>query len=323
MEKRILIIGGGPAGMMAGLLFARAGLPVTIFEKHGDFLRDFRGDTVHPSTMEILDQLGLLTKFLARPHNRIDSAEVSIGGEDFMLGDLSYLDTPAPFIAMMPQWEFLDFLSDEARNYLNFSLEMTSEVGGVVEEGGRVGGVQLADGRIIMSQGGLVIAADGRRSVVRGDPALPLKQLGAPMDIFWFPLPKSKDQIGGLRGNINNGQMLVMIDRADYWQCAYLIAKGSEAKVREEGIAAFRDRLRALVPDIVGLDDALTDMSQLKLLSVSLERLESWSKPGLLVIGDAAHTMSPIGGVGINLAIQDAVAAANVIAGPMARGGGG
>lgn len=320
MEQRIIIIGGGPAGMIAGLLFARAGLPVTVLEKHADFLRDFRGDTVHPSTMEILDQLGLLGKFLERPHSRIDTAEAVIGGVTYEIGDLSHLNTPAPFITMMPQWDFLDFLNDEARCYDNFSIEMNSEVIGLVEEGGRVAGVQMADGRILMTHGGLVIAADGRRSIARTDPALPLKEIGAPMDIFWFPIPKLAEIEGGIRGIIDRGQMLVMIDRGDYWQCAYLIAKGSEAAVRAGGIAAFRDRMKALAPDLGDLSDVLTDMDQLKLLSVALERLETWSKPGLLVIGDAAHTMSPIGGIGINLAIQDAVAAANILAAPMLRG---
>lgn len=320
MEKRILIIGGGPAGMMAGLLFARAGIAVTVFEKHGDFLRDFRGDTVHPSTMEILDDLGLLGKFLERPHSRVSNGEVEIEGRTYEIGDFSRLNTPAPFIAMMPQWEFLDFLADEARLYPHFTLEMNSEVVGLVEEGDRVAGVQLKDGRIVMDHGGLVIAADGRRSIVRKDADLPLKVLGAPMDIFWFPIPKDPGLDGGLRGVIEQGRMLVLIDRRDYWQCAYLIAKGSEAKVRSEGIAAFRKTIESMAPDVGALDDALTDMDQLKLLSVALERLERWSKPGLLVIGDAAHTMSPIGGIGINLAIQDAVAAANILAAPMAKG---
>ncbi len=319
-QKRILIIGGGPAGMMAGLLFARAGVPVTVFEKHADFLRDFRGDTVHPSTMEILDQLGLLGKFLERPHSRIDKAEVEINGTVYHLGDLSHLKTPAPFIAMMPQWEFLDFLADEARLYPHFTLEMESEVAALVEGAARVEGVELADGRIVMSNGGLVIAADGRRSLARRDPALSLVTLGAPMDIFWFAVPKSPTVNGGLRGVIDKGRMMVLIDRGDYWQCAFLIAKGSDKAVRGQGIAAFRALIEDMVLDLGPLDQVLTDEDQLKLLSVALERLERWSKPGLLIIGDAAHTMSPIGGIGINLAIQDAVAAANSLAAPMQRG---
>ena len=320
MSRSLLIIGGGPAGIMAALLFARAGVPVTVFEKHADFFRDFRGDTVHPSTMEILDQLGLLDIFLARPHSRIDSAQTRFGGKDYKLGDLSHLPTPAPFIAMMPQWEFLDFLRDEAMRYPHFTLHMEAKVAGLVEESGRVAGVQLDDGRIITDGGGLVIAADGRGSIVRDNAGLEAEILGAPMDILWFPIPKSADVQGGLRGVIGGGAMMVMIDRSDYWQCAYLIPKGSAEALKAEGIAAFRARIERLAPELAPLDTVLTDVAQLKLLSVALDRLTSWSKPGLLVIGDAAHTMSPIGGVGINLAIQDAVAAANILAGPMAQG---
>ena len=320
MTRSLLVVGGGPAGMMTGLLFARAGIPVTVFEKHADFFRDFRGDTVHPSTMEILDQLGLLDLFLARPHSRIDSAETRFGGQDYKLGDLSHLPTPAPFIAMMPQWEFLDFLRDQAVQYPNFTLQMEAKVAGFVEESGRVAGVQLADGRIITDGGGLVIAADGRGSLVRDDNAFKADILGAPMDVLWFPIPKSPDIKGGLRGVVEQGAMMVMIDRNDYWQCAFLIAKGSAQALKARGIEAFRALVERLAPDVAPLDAVLTDVDQLKLLSVGLDRLQHWSKPGLLVIGDAAHTMSPIGGVGINLAIQDAVAAANILAGPMARG---
>lgn len=270
--------------------------------------------------MEILDQLGLLGKFLERPHSRIDSAEMHFAGVSYKLGDLSHLPTPAPFIAMMPQWEFLDFLRDEAEQYQNFSLHLNAKVAGLVEESGRVAGVQLEDGRIITDGGGLVIAADGRGSLVRADPDLDVETLSAPMDVLWFPIPKSPDTDGGLRGMVGQCAMMVMIDRNDYWQCAFLIPKGSAEKLKQQGIAAFRAQVEKLAPDIAPLDAVLTDVDQLKLLSVALDRLKSWSKPGLLVIGDAAHTMSPIGGVGINLAIQDAVAAANILAAPMAEG---
>ena len=320
MTRSLLVIGGGPAGMMAGLLFARAGVPVTVFEKHADFFRDFRGDTVHPSTMEILDQLGILDLFLARPHSRIDTAEMRFAGQEYRLGDLSHLPTPAPFIAMMPQWEFLDFLRDEAAHYPHFTLHMEAKVAGLIEENGRIAGVQLEDGRIITDGGGLVIAADGRGSLVRERAGLEAETLGAPMDILWFPIPKSPDLKGGLRGVVEGGAMMVMIDRSDYWQCAFLIPKGSAEALKAQGIAAFRARIEQLAPELAPLDTVLTDVDQLKLLSVALDRLKRWSTPGLLVIGDAAHTMSPIGGVGINLAVQDAVAAANIVAGPMARG---
>jgi 2-polyprenyl-6-methoxyphenol hydroxylase-like FAD-dependent oxidoreductase len=310
----VLIIGGGPAGVMAGLLFARAGVSVTIFEKHRDFLRDFRGDTVHPATMEILDEIGLLDRFLERPHSRVDAATLTMAGQVWKVADFSHLDTPAPFIAMMPQWDFLDFLCDEARAYPGFDIRMEAEVTGLIEENGRVVGVQLADGETVRSGSGLVIAADGRRSVVRSDPALPLINIGAPMDILWFAIPKHEAVEEGLRGIIGTGQMMVLIDRDSYWQCAYLIAKGEAEQVKARGIAAFRRSVEALAPELAPLDTVLTDVDQLKLLTVALERLEVWHKPGLLVIGDAAHTMSPIGGIGINLAIQDAVAAANVLA---------
>lgn len=314
----ILIVGGGPAGMMAGYLFARAGIATKVIEKHADFFRDFRGDTVHPSTMEILAQLGLLERFLQRPHNRIDKARISIGGEDWTIGDLSHLDTPAPFIAMMPQWEFLDFLRTEAAQLPSFELAMAEPVTSFLEEHGRVAGVQYSSGRMERA-GRLVIAADGRGSLVRKLEMLPVEQLGAPMDVLWFKLPKHDDSGDALRGSIDPGRMVVLIDRDDYWQAAYLIPKGSEADVRSRGLDWLRTQIGEAFPN-VDLSGAFPEADEeVKLLSVALDRLTSWSRPGLLAIGDAAHAMSPIGGIGINLAIQDAVAAANALAGPMAR----
>ena len=315
-EADLIIVGGGPAGVMAGLLFARAGCNVRILEKHADFFRDFRGDTVHPSTMEILDQLGMLQRFLARPHNRLNKAELRIAGRAYTIGDLSHLRTPAPFIAMMPQWDFLDFLRDEAKAFPGFQLEMEAPVEGFIEEQGRVAGVRLADGRELRAP--LTIAADGRASIVRGAGMLPLEDLGAPMDVFWFRVPKSKNEIGGLRGNVERGRLLVMIDRGEYWQCAFLIPKGKAEEYQARGIGAIREEVAAAAPDIDVRE--LDDISDLHLLTVNLDRLICWHRPGLLAIGDAAHAMSPIGGIGINLAIQDAVAAANVLAAPLARG---
>src|SRR5687768_2253009 len=300
-DQDLIIVGGGPAGVMAGLLFARAGCTVRVLEKHADFFRDFRGDTVHPSTMEILSQLGMLERFLKRPHNKVQSAELRLAGRAWTIGDLSHLDTPAPFIAMMPQWDFLDFLRDEARNYPRFSLKMQAEVAGFIESGGRVAGVRLAEGREIHAR--LTIAADGRSSIVRS--MLPVEDLGAPMDVFWFRIGKSDAAQGGLRGNVARGRLFVMIDRGDYWQCAFLIPKGAAEAYRERGIDKVREEVAAVAPDL-DLGE-LDEISDLHLLSVKLDRLMCWYRPGLLAIGDAAHAMSPIGGIGINLAIQDAV----------------
>ena len=315
-DAGLIIVGGGPAGVMAGLLFARAGCTVRILEKHADFFRDFRGDTVHPSTMEILDQLGMLKRFLKRPHNRLDKAELRIAGRTYAIGDLSHLDTPAPFIAMMPQWDFLDFLRDEAKAFPGFNLEMEAPVEGFLEEDSRVTGVRLADGRELRAP--LTIAADGRASIVRGTAMLPVEDLGAPMDVFWFRVGKSEEENGGLRGNVERGRLLVMIDRGDYWQCAFLIPKGRAEQYQARGIAAIREEVAVAAPEI-DLSE-LDDISDLHLLTVKVDRLTRWHRPGLLAIGDAAHAMSPIGGIGINLAIQDAVAAANILAGPLAGG---
>jgi 2-polyprenyl-6-methoxyphenol hydroxylase-like FAD-dependent oxidoreductase len=314
-EFDLIVVGGGPAGMMAGVLFARAGCSVQIFEKHEDFFRDFRGDTVHPSTMEILDQLGMLKRFLKRPHNRVSGAELRLAGQEWTIGDLSHLNTPAPFIAMMPQWEFLDFLREEAKAFPGFHLEMKAPVESFIEDKGRVAGVRLADGREARAR--LVIAADGRSSIVRG--TLPLMDLGAPMDVFWFRVAKKAQSKSGLRGNVAPGRLLVMIDRGDYWQCAFLIPKGAAATYEARGIAAIRDEVAAAAPPDLDLAE-LDQISDLHLLTVKLDRLTCWQRPGLLAIGDAAHAMSPIGGIGINLAVQDAVAAANYLAGPLARG---
>lgn len=314
-----VIVGGGPAGMMAGLLFARAGVPTVVLEKHGDFLRDFRGDTVHPSTMEILDQLGLLDRFLERPHSRIDKVRLRVAGEQVAIGDLSRLDTPAPFIAMMPQWEFLDFLRSEAEAFPGFRLEMNIAVARLIEREGRIVGVALSDGREIIARK-LVIAADGRGSIVRREGLLPLTTLGAPMDVFWFSVPKPDDGGEALHGSFEAGRIVVLIDRGDYWQCALVFPKCKVEEIRARGIAALRDKIEKAVPELGNLDMALTDMDQMHLLTVALDRLDRWHRPGLLAIGDAAHAMSPIGGVGINLAIQDAVAAANILAGPMQAG---
>jgi 2-polyprenyl-6-methoxyphenol hydroxylase-like FAD-dependent oxidoreductase len=299
---------------MAGLLFARAGCRVRVLEKHADFFRDFRGDTVHPSTMEILDQLGMLQRFLERPHNQVDTAQLRLAGRDWTIGDLSHLDTPAPFIAMMPQWDFLDFLRDEARAFPGFRLEMEAPVESFIEEQGRVAGVRLRDGHELRAS--LTIAADGRASIVRS--MLPVEDLGAPIDVFWFRLGKTSREAGALRGNVERGRILVMIDRGDYWQCAFVIPKGAAEAYQARGIDAIREEVAAAAPEELDLAE-LDEITDLHLLTVRLDRLTRWWRPGLLAIGDAAHAMSPIGGIGINLAVQDAVAAANALAGPLAR----
>lgn len=314
MEHDVVIVGGGPAGMMAGLLLARAGIDTLVLEKHGDFLRDFRGDTVHPSTMEILHELGMLERFLERPHNRLKEARGTVAGQEVVLADLRHLKTPAPFIAIMPQWDFLDFLRDETAAFPSFNLAMENGVANLVVDDGRVSGVELSDGRIVRARK-LVIAADGRSSIARQ--LLPVTELGAPIDVFWFRVPKKPDGGEALRGVVAPGTLMALIDRADYWQCAYVFQKGMGEQLRTEGIVALRQRIEAVAPILGPLETVLTDIDQMHLLTVKLDRLDKWHMLGLLAIGDAAHAMSPVGGIGINLAIQDAVAAANLLAAPL------
>jgi len=320
-QSDLCIVGGGPAGMVAGLLFARAGVPVTVLEKHGDFLRDFRGDTVHPSTLRIFSELGLLDRLLERPHDKVRDIKGLIGGRRMAIADFSHFDPRWNFIAMMPQWEFLDFVADEARAYPHFTLLMEGEAIGLIEEAGRVAGIRFRRGgeeRTLRAR--LTIAADGRTSRMREAAALPVKDLGAPMDVFWFRVPKQRGAGNETTGVFASGRIMALIDRGDYWQCAYVFPKGMADEVRARGIDAFRDEVAAIGPMLRERIGAVAGWDDVKLLAVSLDRLEQWQRPGLLVIGDAAHAMSPVGGIGINVAVQDAVAAANALAGPMAEG---
>jgi len=317
-DNRVLIAGGGPAGMMAGLLFARAGVETLVLEKHGDFLRDFRGDTVHPSTIALFDELGLADALLARPHDKVTDIRARVSGRDYGVADLTHLPVRHRFMMMMPQWEFLDFVRDEARRFPQFSLRMEAEAVGLLEEDERVTGVRLAGGETLRS--GLVIAADGRASILRKAAALPLENLGAPIDVFWFRLPKPRTAANRTMGRFAPGTVIAMIDRGDYWQCAFVFGKGGADRIRSDGIDAFRARVAATVPEFAEAIGELGSWDDVKLLSVSLDRLTRWHRLGLIAIGDAAHAMSPVGGVGINLAIQDAAAAANILAEPLLRG---
>jgi len=312
------IAGGGPAGIMLGFLLARAGVTVRVLEKHRDFLRDFRGDTIHPSTLQIMHELGLLEAFLALPHQEIRELRGIVGDTEIKLADFRHLPTRCRFIALMPQWDFLNFIAEAGGRFPGFQLGVESEVTDLVEEAGRIVGVraQTPEGPIKI-RADLVVGADGRQSVVRERAGLSVKNLGAPIDVLWMRLPKSPGDPSQSAGRINYGRMLVMLDRGDYWQCAYVIRKGGFEAIRERGIECFRDEVVRIAPFLRDRVAELREWDDAKLLTVMVDRLERWWRPGLLCIGDSAHAMSPIGGVGINLAIQDAVAAANILAQPL------
>ena len=316
MSHDLVIVGGGPAGMVAGLLFARAGVKTLVLEKHRDFLRDFRGDTVHPSTLQIFHELGLLDELLRRPHNKVEQIGARIAGQFERIADFRSLPVVAPFIALMPQWDFLDFVAQAARRYPSFELRQSCAGESLIEEDGRVVGVRTSVGDEVRAR--LVIASDGRDSRFRA--GLPLRVIGAPMDVFWFRLPKQARPENDSMGMFDTGRIFVLIDRGEYWQCAFVFPKGGAERLRSEGIDAFKTRVREVGPETTGVDQAIHSWDDVKLLTVTVDRLDEWWRPGLLVIGDAAHAMSPIGGVGINLAVQDAVAAANLFAASLARG---
>lgn len=320
LSARCCIAGGGPAGLVLGLLLARAGIDVVVLEKHADFLRDFRGDTVHPSTLEVMHELGLLDAFLERPHDEVRQLTASVNGHDAVIADFKHVRTRCRFIALMPQWDFLDFVRDEAQRHPGFRLLMQAECTGVLERDGLVQGVtaRTAGGQPFTVRADLTVGADGRRSVVRSAAGLTVHDLGAPIDVLWMRLPRHPGDPDTTGGRISAGHFLAMLNRGSYWQCAYVIAKGGIAALQAQGLPAFREELVKAAPLFADRVQLLQSWDDVKLLSVSVDRLERWWKPGLLCIGDAAHAMSPVGGVGINLAIQDAVAAANLLATPLA-----
>ena len=312
------IAGGGPAGMMLGLLLARAGVDVVVMEKHADFLRDFRGDTIHPSTLELLHELGLLEEFLTRPHQKAETLSVVIGGETIQIADFRHLPTHCGYIAIMPQWDFLDFLAERAAAYPGFMLKMQTEATGLIEEGGRIAGVRaITPNGPVEVRAVLTVGADGRHSTVRSEAGLTVDDLGAPMDVLWMRLSRQPEDGADTLGRVMAGRIFVMINRGDYWQCAFVIPKGGIDDIRRRGLPAFREGIAELAPMLRDSVHELRSWDDVKLLTVAVDRLRRWYRPGLLCIGDAAHAMSPIGGVGINLAIQDAVAAANILAEPL------
>jgi 2-polyprenyl-6-methoxyphenol hydroxylase-like FAD-dependent oxidoreductase len=316
IEVACCVAGGGPAGMMLGLLLARAGVSVLVLEKHADFLRDFRGDTIHPSTLEVMHELGLLEGLLALPHQEARQIVAEVGGLQVPVADFGHLPTRCRFVAFMPQWDFLDFLAREARRLPGFALRMEAEATGLVEADGHVAGVTARTrAGPLEVRARLVVAADGRHSTLRQAAGLPVRALGSPIDVLWFRLSRRPVDPAVTMGRFVAGGIFVLIDRGEHWQCGYVIPKDGFAAIRAEGLPAFRARVARLAP-FAGdrLDREIGDWDAVRLLTVQVDRLRRWWRPGLLCIGDAAHAMSPVGGVGINLAIQDAVAAANLLA---------
>jgi len=321
MRTQCAIAGGGPAGLMLGFLLARAGIRVVVLEKHADFLRDFRGDTIHPSTLEVLFELGMLDSFLKRPHQEVRQLAGHIGRTTVRIADFTHLPTRCKFVAFMPQWDFLDFIADHAQRCPTFHLLRQADVTDVITEHDRIVGLRAStpEGTLDLSAD-LVVGADGRSSVVRDRAALVVDEIGAPIDVLWMRLPRAQTDPGQAFGHVEAGAIFVMLDRNDYWQCGYVIPKGTFDRIRASGLDAFRARIAAMEPFLGDRVAELRSWDDVKLLTVKIDRLRRWYRPGLLCIGDAAHAMSPLGGVGINLAIQDAVATANLLGGRLQRG---
>ena len=320
LETTCCVVGGGPAGMVLGYLLARRGVQVTVLEKHHDFFRDFRGDTVHPSTLEVLKELGLLEEFLDLPHEEVTSLGVIIGDSKVDLADFSHVPTTCKFVALMPQWDFLNFLSSHANRFASFQLLMQHEATGLLREGKRIKGVVAQyRGQEVRVRSDLVVGCDGRHSVTRTAAGLNVIEYGVPIDVLWFRISRRPDDPAQVLGNVNNGMALILINRSDYFQAGLIIKKGSFDGMKARGLDAFRADIRRIAPYLGERVNELQDWEQIKILTVQINRLRRWHRPGLLCIGDAAHAMSPAGGVGINLAIQDAVAAANVLTRPLQK----
>src|SRR5579871_389347 len=321
IATRCCIAGGGPAGMMLGFLLARAGVDVVVLEKHADFFRDFRGDTVHPSTLEFMYELGLLDDFLKLPHQKVETITGQVGAARLSFADFRHLPARCKYVALMPQWDFLNFLATQGRRYRSFDLHMQTEANDLIGEGGRVVGLRAKtpDGTLTV-RADLVVGADGRHSTVRERAGLQSEDYGAPMDVLWFRISRQGDDATDTFGHIEAGKLMVMLDRGDYWQCAYIIPKGRADEIKAEGLQAFQRRVIEMSPFLADRIGELKSFDDVKLLTVTVDRLRQWWRPGLICIGDAAHAMSPIGGVGINMAVQDAVAAANRLAGPLKSG---
>jgi 2-polyprenyl-6-methoxyphenol hydroxylase-like FAD-dependent oxidoreductase len=320
LTARCCVVGGGPAGVVLAFLLARAGVGVIVLEKHSDFLRDFRGDTIHPSTLEVMYELGLLNEFLKHPHQEYHQVGLNFAGTSLTIGDFSHLPTHCRFIALMPQWDFLNFMTEQARRYSAFDLRMQYEATDLLIENGRVTGVIgcTPSGRFEV-RADLTVAADGRHSVVRERAGLQIDDLGAPIDVLWMRMSRRTDDPEITLGHLQPRKMLVTINRGDYWQCAWIIPKGVHEQVQQRGLPALREAIVSVAPFLADRVDELRGWNDIKLLSVRVDRLQEWCRPGLLCIGDSAHAMSPVGGVGINLAIQDAVAAANILAEPLSK----
>ncbi|AWM01091.1 FAD-dependent oxidoreductase [Bradyrhizobium amphicarpaeae] len=320
-KVRCCIVGGGPAGMMLGYLLGRAGIEVVVLEKHADFFRDFRGDTVHPSTLEVMDELGLIDGFLKLPHQRLQKMDGLFGGTPVRIADLSRLHTKYPFIAFMPQWDFLNFLREAGRRFTSLEVMMSTEAVDVIRRGETIAGVRAKtpDG-IVDIEADLTIACDGRHSTVRERAGLGVEEIGAPMDVLWFRAGRRPDETENVFARVEPGKMMITFDRGDYWQCAYVIAKGQYQAVKARGLQALLDDVVRMAPMLKGGIADVKSFDDVKLLTVAINRMARWTRPGLLCIGDAAHAMSPVGGVGVNLAVQDAVATANLLADKLQRG---